>query len=290
MIFLDEEKFEITKKISIVGIIGNIFLLIIKLSVGFLCLSQAMIADAVNSAGDIFASLMTYIGNKIANEPKDEDHNYGHGKAEYIFSLLIGISMIFCGFQILKNSFLTLINKNYFTFSYLLVLVCIITIVVKLSLYIYANKKGKQFNSLLIIANSKDHINDVFITSSTLIGILFSLVGIYWLDSVIGIGISLWIFYTGVKIFIQGYSVLMDKSINEKIIEQIENKIKTYKKIDHIDKITSKPVGNKYIIIIKLSIDGNMSINESHEIISKLKYDILSINHIYDVIIHVNPA
>ena len=290
MVVLDEERFEITKKVSILGIIGNIFLLILKLSVGFVFLSQAMIADAVNSAGDIFASLMTYIGNKISNEPKDEDHNYGHGKAEYIFSLLIGISMIFCGGKILINSAKTLINKTYFSFSWYLILVCLITIITKLCLYIYTNKKGKEFNSLLIIANSKDHINDVFITLSTLIGILFSFLGIYWLDSIVGILISIWICYTGIKIFIEGYSVLMDKSINNKIIEEIENKIKTYNKIDHIDKITSKPVGNKYIIIIKLSIDGQMTINESHEIVSKLKYDILSINHIYDVIIHVNPA
>lgn len=287
---MDEERFEITKKVGILGIIGNIFLLILKLSVGFIFLSQAMIADAVNSAGDIFASLMTYIGNKISNEPKDDDHNYGHGKAEYIFSLLIGISMIFCGGQILINSIKTLINKTYFSFSWYLIFVCLITIITKLCLYIYTNKKGKEYDSLLIIANSKDHINDVFITFSTLIGILFSFLGIYWLDSIVGILISLWICYTGIKIFIEGYSVLMDKSINDKIIEEIENKIKKYNKIDHIDKITSKPVGNKYIIIIKLSIDGNMTINESHEIVSKLKYDILAINHIYDVIIHVNPA
>lgn len=287
---MDEKRFEVTKKISIIGIIGNIFLLIIKLSVGFIFLSQAMIADAVNSAGDIFASLMTYIGNKISNEPKDDDHNYGHGKAEYIFSLLIGISMIICSVQILISSFKTLINKTYFSFSWALVLVCLTTILVKLFLYFYSNKKGKEYNSLLIIANSKDHINDVFITLSTLIGILFSLIGIYWFDSVIGMGISIWICYTGIKIFLQGYSVLMDKSINQNIIIEIENKINSYEKIDHIDKITSKPVGNQYIIIIKLSINGEMSINESHEIISKLKYDILSINHIYDVIIHVNPA
>ena len=79
------------KKVGIYGIIGNIFLLIIKAIVGFTSKSQAMIADSINSAGDIFASLMTFIGNKIASEPNDEDHNFGHGKAEYIFSLIISI-------------------------------------------------------------------------------------------------------------------------------------------------------------------------------------------------------
>ena len=89
-----EERFKATKKAGIYGIIGNAFLLVIKAIIGFSSKSQAMIADSINSAGDIFASLMTSIGNKIASAPGDEDHNFGHGKAEYIFSLFIAISMI----------------------------------------------------------------------------------------------------------------------------------------------------------------------------------------------------
>jgi len=80
-------RFNDAKKIGMLGIIGNLFLFIIKIIVGFIGHSQSMIADAFNSAGDIFASLMTWIGNKISSVPNDEDHNYGHGKAEYIFSL-----------------------------------------------------------------------------------------------------------------------------------------------------------------------------------------------------------
>ena len=77
-----EERFKVTKKAGIHGIVGNIFLLLIKAIVGFASKSQAMIADCINSAGDIFASLMTFIGNKIASTPGDEDHNFGHGKGE----------------------------------------------------------------------------------------------------------------------------------------------------------------------------------------------------------------
>ena len=82
------DRFEVTKKAGMFGIIGNIFLLVIKSAVGFASNSQSMIADAANSAGDIFASLMTFIGNKIASEPGDKTHNFGHGKAEYIFLLV----------------------------------------------------------------------------------------------------------------------------------------------------------------------------------------------------------
>lgn len=96
------DRFEKAKTASKLGIMGNIFLLIIKGIIGLITKSQAMIADSLNSAGDIFSSFMTYIGNKIASQPRDEDHNLGHGKAEYIYSMLISIIMIFMGLLIIK--------------------------------------------------------------------------------------------------------------------------------------------------------------------------------------------
>ena len=92
------------KKASLFGIIGNIFLLIIKGSIGFTTRSQSMIADFFNSAGDVFSSFMTFIGNKIASVPNDDDHNLGHGKAEYIYSMLISIVMLLTSLLVLKDS------------------------------------------------------------------------------------------------------------------------------------------------------------------------------------------
>ena len=88
------DKFNSIKKASIFGVVGNIFLLIIKLLIGVVTNSQAMIGDALNSAGDIFASVMTFIGNKIASKGCDDDHNLGHGKAEYIYSMFISMIML----------------------------------------------------------------------------------------------------------------------------------------------------------------------------------------------------
>ena len=122
----------ITKKAGIYGIIGNVFLLLIKGLVGFLTKSQAMIADSINSAGDIFASLMTFIGNKIASAPRDEDHNLGHGKAEYIFSMFISISMIVVSVKLLFDSISTLILGSNLQFSWFLIIVSVATILTKI--------------------------------------------------------------------------------------------------------------------------------------------------------------
>ena len=114
---METKKFNDIKKAGLAGIWGNIFLLIIKGLIGIATHSQSMIADSVNSLSDIIASLMTFIGNKISSEPKDNDHNFGHGKAEYIFSLFISITMILVSLKLLIDSTLSLINKSSFEFS-----------------------------------------------------------------------------------------------------------------------------------------------------------------------------
>jgi len=283
------DRYNSIKKVSLLGIIGNIFLLTIKLIIGILGHSQAMIADAANSAGDIFASLMSSIGNKISNAPQDESHNFGHGKAEYIFSFLIALSMIFVAFKLLYDSIISLFNPTEVGFPNLLIIVCIITIVVKLSLFLYANAVSKKHNSILIDANKKDHRNDCIVTSFTLLSVILSIWGIYYFDGIVGIGISLWICYTGVKIFLESYDVLMDSSIDNETKQEILNVIKEFPDIQKIEHFTSKPVGYKYLISISIYVDGNMTTFKSHEIADKLEKKLNSFDEIYLSIIHVNP-
>ena len=284
------DRFTATKKAGIFGIFGNIFLLVIKATVGFISGSQAMIADSVNSAGDIFASLMTFIGNKIASKPGDSDHNFGHGKSEYIFSLLISISMIAVSIKLLIDSISSLIFKNELTFSIYLVIVCIVTIITKALLYIYTNRAFRKFNNILLKANAKDHFNDCIVTSFTLISILFASQGIYWVDSIVGIGIAIWICYCGVKIFIESYNVLMDISVDETTHDTILNLVRNYKEIKNVESLYSTPSGYKYIIILTISVDGNMSTFDSHKLADSLEKDIKKLDNVSNAIIHVNPV
>ncbi len=283
------DRFEVTKKAGILGIVGNIFLLVIKSIVGFMSNSQSMIADAANSAGDIFASLMTFIGNKIAHEPNDDSHNFGHGKAEYLFSLFISISMMVVAIKLLYDSTSALITKKELTFSWFLVLVCIITIITKFALFIYTSKLAKKYNNILLDANKSDHRNDCIVTTFTLISILLSLVGIYWFDGIVGIGISIWIFIAGLKIFMESYNVLMDISIDEETENLINDIAKKYPKILKMDKISSTPVGYQYIIVLTIYVDGNMSTFESHKLADNLETEITSLEKIYRTIVHVEP-
>lgn len=282
-------RYDSAKRAGILGIFGNIFLLIIKTIVGILSNSQAMIADAANSASDIFASLMTFIGNKIASEPDDNNHNFGHGKAEYIFSLFISISMIFVAAKLLYDSVMSLVHNDAFVFSWFLVAVCIITIVVKLLLYLYTKSLFKTHNNILLKANMKDHRNDCIVTSCTLISIIFGLFGFYIFDGIVGIGISIWICYTGINILIESCNVLMDVCIDSDTEKLILDLAHSYKDIKKVDNISSSPVGYQYIVVVTIYVDGNMSTFDSHKLADSLEKDISRLDKVYRTIIHVNP-
>lgn len=284
------KRYKSTKIASILGMIGNVFLLIIKGIIGYITNSQAMIADAFNSVGDIFSSIMTFIGNKISSIPKDNDHNLGHGKAEYIYSMLISISMVLISLVVLKNSLNSIFSSNKYDFNIWLVIVCIITIIVKISLFIYTNYLSKKYNNLLIKANSKDHIIDAVITTFTLISCILSTYNIYFLDGIVGIIISIWILISAIKIFIESYDVLMDKSIDEETKNEVLDIIKKHSEIIKINHFNSTPVGYKYQISFTIFVDGNLKTYESHEIANNLEKEILKkIDEIYLVVIHVNP-
>ena len=230
-----ESRFKETERLGVLGVVGNIFLLIIKAIIGIITNSQAMIADSVNSAGDIFASLMTFIGNKISSKPDDKDHNFGHGKAEYIFSMIISISMILAAITLLVNATKTLIYGNNVTFSWFLVVICLITIITKLFLYLYSKKIYNKYHNILVLANMNDHRNDCIVTTFTLISSLLVLYNITWFDAVTCIGISAWILFTGWRIFLDSFNILMDKSIDTESENKILEIIKGYPEIKKVD-------------------------------------------------------
>ena len=284
-----EERFTITKKAGIYGMLGNIFLLSIKAVVGFASKSQAMIADSINSAGDIFASLMTFIGNKIASTPGHDDHNFGHGKAEYIFSLFIAISMVFVSIKTIIDAVATLFTGNELIFSWLLVIVCIVTIVTKAILFFYTRAIYKKYNNILLEASMKDHRNDCIITIFTLISVLLSSEGINWFDSIVGIAISAWICKTGIGIFMESYNILMDVSIDEDTKDIILDLVHAYKEVKGVNGISSTPVGYQYIVVLTIAVDGNMTTFDSHKLADDLEKNIVELDKVYKAIVHVEP-
>ncbi len=284
------DRFKITQRVAAYGIGANIFLLVAKLTVGFISRSQAMIADGFNSAGDVFASAMTLIGNKISSRPNDEEHPYGHGKAEYIFSMIISFSLVLVAYRIFNSSLSSILNREHFTFSFWLAGIAILTIAIKLVLFLYTRNAGKKEHNILITSSAEDHRNDIFITSSTLLGIIMGNWGIYWVDGAVGIGISFWIAFTAYRIYKSSFDVLMDTNIDEEFKDELYRCVNSIEGVDHVDSINAKPIGVKFLIIVKVSVNGRLSIDEGHRIAAIIKEILKKDPNISDVIVHVNPA
>lgn len=283
------ERYKTTKRASIIGILGNIFLLVIKAIAGFITNSQAMIGDALNSAGDIVSSFMTFIGNRIASKEADDDHNLGHGKAEYIYSLLISVIMLFISIKLFTSSVDSLFYNYNYMYSNILIIVSIITIIVKYSLYLYTNRLYKKYNNILLRANSLDHRNDCLLTTLTLIAAISSKYGLLYIDGIVGMLVSIWLLISALTIFKNSYDVLMDKSANENIRNKVYDIIEKYPEVKRVNHFNSTPVGYQYQVSITIYVDGAMSTFKSHDIANNLEKEISSLEEVYLTIIHVNP-
>lgn len=285
---MTEEKVKNVKKVSAISFSFNLLLLVIKMIFGLISSSQSLIADAVNSAGDIVASLVSIIGIKVASKPGDKEHPYGHGKAEYIFAALVGISMIIASIAMIKNAILSMVSNSMVNVSIFLIFVCIITILVKFSLMMYSKSQYKKTDSILIKCNMEDHRNDMFVTLGVLIGIICSKFGFYFVDGIIGILISIWIVIVAIKIIYPACLVLIDTQSN--FIDEAKREVQNFEEIKSIDKFYISPVGDKYLAIIEISMDKEKSLSEVHEYIDKIEKKLYEkFKSIVDINIHVNP-
>ena len=277
------------KKVGAIGIISNLFLLGGKFLVGLIFKSQGLIADAVNSLGDVFSSIVTYVGGKISEKPADDDHEFGHGKAEFVASFLIGIFMVMVSIDTLYSGVVSVIKNQAFTFSYFLIIIPIVTIITKGILCWYCTKKHKEHNSLLILSNVKDHRNDIILSIGVIIGISFGYFGYYFVDGIVGIIISGVIIATGVKIIKEAYDVLIDKCIDIEIVNEMKNRVEQIDGVNHLDSIKSKPTGNLHMLIVKVSVNPEMTVRESHSIAGQIRSDLKAYPNVYDVVVHINP-
>ena len=178
---------------------------------------------------------------------------------------------------------------NNYHYSNILIIVCIITIIIKFSLYLYINKLSKELNSLLLKANSKDHLYDAVITTINLLSIILTIFGVSMIDGITGVIISIWILITGCKIFKESYDVLMDKTIDDKTKEKVLEVVKKYQEVKKVNHFNATPVGYQYQISFTIFVDGNISTYASHDIANRIERELEKFDEIYLTVIHVNP-
>jgi len=206
---------------SIVGILCNIILFAIKLTIGLLAGSMSILADAFNNLTDIGSSIVTIIGFRLSVKPADKEHPFGHGRFEYMSTMMVAIIILLVGFELLKSSVEKIINPTDLKIESFTIIMLSISVIIKLWMFSFNKKLGKSINSTALIATAQDSVNDSIATSTVLISIIISvLLGIN-IDPYMGVLVALFIFYSGIKTLKETLDPLLGMPPSKETIDSI---------------------------------------------------------------------
>lgn len=272
-----------------VSIAGNVFLALLKLTLGIFAHSIALISDGLDTAVDIFKVFVVFRGINIAAKPADNLHPYGHGRAETIASSIIGVSVIFAGLLIIIQSIQSFGKTN--AMDTLMFIGAGASIAGKVFLSKYMMTVGKKLSNQAITANAKDYLGDVFSSTAVVIGaLLIRLTGRKYFDSIASIVVALIIIYMGYKIIEGGAKEMMEEQDNPEIMEKVENIVNECTNAKNPHLIRMRRLGSYYIVDMHIEFPENMSVKESHNIVNSLEHRIREqLPEVQEVVIHIEP-
>ena len=252
---------------SIIGIIANVFLVIGKAIIGFIAHSVAIITDAINNLSDSLSSTITIIGTKLSNKKPDKKHPYGHGRVEYLTSLIIGMIVLAAGVMAIYESIKTLISNPVVEHSVASLIVIGVAIIVKIAISFYFGKVGKQVNSEPLKASGKDAFFDALLSVATLIGIATSMIWGVNIEGYIGILIGLFILKTAYEILHDGVSLIIGERASQEEIDQIKHLVGSFKEVKGAyDLIINNYGTGRIIASIHIEVDDKMTAVEIHHL------------------------
>lgn len=275
---------------SVVGIAANIALFIMKFIVGTVSASLAITADAFNNLSDAVSSSVGYVGVRISQKPADEDHPFGHGRIEYLITLLVAVMVIMVGFSFFTESIDTIRDKNEIVFSWAAIIVLCISILVKIWLGLFSKKLGKKINSGVLSASGTDALADVMATSVTLIAMLvFKFTGLC-IDGYVGVFVAMFIVWAGIGIMRETVKPLIGEPITKELVSSIINLVESYDGILGTHDLIVHDYGpNKKMASVHAEVSKDADILVSHEIIDRIEHDCFNQLGVF-LVIHMDPV
>lgn len=257
---------------GIAGIVCNILLSISKFIVGIVTNSVSITADAANNLSDASSSIVTIAGAKIASKPVDEDHPFGHGRAEYISAMIVSFFIFIMGFELAKSSIVKIFNPEDVVFSIPSLIVLLLAIPVKLWLSYFNNKLYKITGNQNMKATMQDSLNDCFATGATIISLLVSAFTKFNIDGYIGIGVAVIIFLAGYDIIKDIISNLLGKAPDEDFVKQIEDMMLEEEYIVGVHDLIIHDYGpGKTIVSAHAEVPADKNIMEIHDVIDNVE-------------------
>ena len=287
-----ETRYEEANKVTIQSILWNIVLTFIKIISGIIGKSNAMIADGLHSASDIISSIGILIGNKIAKTPNDENHNYGHEKAETLVSFLLYILLIFVSLKIGFDALKALFNLESVKIPTILPLVIsIISIGIKEYQYRITIKIAKKINSPSLKADAWHHRSDALSSVAAFVGIGGAMIGFKALDPIASIIVAVFVAKVGFDILINSANELMDYSIDTEQEKQIIDIVKQTKGVMNLGEIRTRKHGATAYVDLVICVNKDLTVYEGHEIATNLEKRIINeMKFVKGITVHVEPC
>lgn len=274
------------------AIVGNGALAALKLTVGFLSGSYAVIADGIDSTTDIASSLVVLLAARIISRPPNVKFPYGYKKADAVATKVLSFVIFFAGAQLGYSTIRILLEGSTMdTPSPLAIWVTIISIFGKLGLTLVLYRTGKNVESPMLIANAKNMRNDILISFSVLASLLFTiLLQEPLIDRIIALAISAFIMYQAFKIFMKTNIDLMDGIDNIDVYARLFDAVNSVTGAHNPHRVRARKIGSHYMVNLDIEVDPDLSVKEAHEIARNVEKSIKSkLKNIYDIMVHVEP-
>lgn len=293
--FSSETEFrQVANRVSLVTIIGNIALSVIKLLAGIIAHSSAMISDAVHSASDVFSTFVVIIGIKLASKKPDKEHPYGHERMECVAAIVLAMVLFITGLGIGLEAVKNIIHGNYGDLQVpgiLALIAAIVSIVSKEAMYWYTRYYAKKIDSSALMADAWHHRSDAFSSIGALIGIGASRLGYPVMDSIASLVIFVFIVKAAFDIFKDAIDKMVDHACDEGTEKQIYDCVMKNENVMGIDLLQTRVFGNKIYVDVEIQADASYTLQKAHDIAEAVHDDIeKNFPKVKHIMVHVNPA
>ena len=273
-----------------VGIVSNSLLCIMKILIGWISGSIAIIADGINNLADASSSIITLVGFKLAALPEDEEHPYGHARIEYLAGMAVSVMIILVGVELGKSSIDKILEPSPLEFSWVLVAVLILAIVIKVWQARINISTGKKINSLALMATGADSRNDVISTCVVLLGVLIGHFAEIQIDGYLGLLVAVFIIWSGICLVKETVSPLLGEAPDHELVEQIAQIAKSHEGILDIHDLAVHNYGpGKIFASIHLEVDASVDVMESHDLVDNVEHEIANKLNI-NITAHMDPV
>lgn len=282
---------KIAIKVSIISIILNCLLTLIKFISGVISKSSAMISDSVHSLSDVLSTFVVIIGVKISNKKADSDHPYGHERIECVSAIILSGMLFIIGALIGINGIKNVTNSSNLVMPGVLALIAsIISIISKEAMYQYTIRVSKKINSAALKADAWHHRSDALSSIGSFIGILGSRLGFKIFDPLASVIISLCIIKVSIDIFKDAIDKMVDKSCDKEVIDKVISVIEKNESVKNIDDIKTRQFGNNAYVDVEISVDENLLLKDAHKVAEEIHNSVENeINIVKHCMVHVNP-